>query len=329
MHTGKTIDLLCDRETYSMEQWLKNHLQVTLVSRDRSTNYSSAIAMSGRKIEEVADRFHLVKNMSDCVDRIICTNYNKIVLPGKTSNMKPNSYLQEIFKAIKELERENMSISSIAKIVGVARQTVRKYISYKELPPRSSSPRNHYFPYEDYVFAEQSKGKSLHKIYHEIKEMGFSGSRTPFYDYFKKRKETYGKQVSLPPLKISSFICGTRIRCLSKEEKHILQSLFHTNKWLRELTYYMKLFHEIIMGKKPQTLTNWIKRAKSLGIKKLNSFIYGIEKDIHAIENAIKLQWNNGIVEGHINRLKSIKRQMYGRAGIELLKRKVILSKYG
>jgi len=91
----------------------------------------------------------------------------------------------------------------------------------------------------------------------------------------------------------------------------------------------MKMFHEIVMGKEPKALTDWIGRAKTLGIKKLNSFIYEIEKDIHAIGNAIKLHWNNGIVEGHINRLKSIKRQMYGRAGIELLKRKVILSKYG
>jgi len=59
------------------------------------------------------------------------------------------------------------------------------------------------------------------------------------------------------------------------------------------------------------------------------SFARGLSRDIEAVENGINMGWSNGTVEGHVNRIKSIKRQMYGRASFELLRKKVILSRSG
>ena len=67
-------------------------------------------------------------------------------------------------------------------------------------------------------------------------------------------------------------------------------------------------------------------KRKLVGLK---TFSNGLMQHIKAIENAIRLSSSNGAVEGHVNRIKSIKRQMYGRAGFELLRRKVILSQSG
>jgi len=61
----------------------------------------------------------------------------------------------------------------------------------------------------------------------------------------------------------------------------------------------------------------------------LKTFARGLSRDIEAVENGINMQWSNGAVEGHVNRIKSIKRQMYGRASFELLRKKVILSRSG
>ncbi len=61
----------------------------------------------------------------------------------------------------------------------------------------------------------------------------------------------------------------------------------------------------------------------------LGTFARGLLKDIQAVENGINMKWSNGAVEGHVNRIKSIKRQMYGRASFELLRKKVILSRSG
>jgi transposase len=67
----------------------------------------------------------------------------------------------------------------------------------------------------------------------------------------------------------------------------------------------------------------------ALKFKHLNSVINGLKQDLDAVINAIKTNWSSGKVEGKINKLKTIKRQMYGRASLELLKRKAIYSKTG
>ena len=72
---GWPIDLLVDRETESFRQWLEGHEKVSVVSRDRSTDYSSAVASTGRSINEVADKFHLVKNISDRMTKLVAENY--------------------------------------------------------------------------------------------------------------------------------------------------------------------------------------------------------------------------------------------------------------
>ncbi|EDP94122.1 transposase [Kordia algicida OT-1] len=62
------------------------------------------------------------------------------------------------------------------------------------------------------------------------------------------------------------------------------------------------------------------------GIKEVISFAKGVIADYDAIKNAVNLPWNNGPVEGSVNKLKTLKRQMYGRASSELLKRRLVLN---
>ncbi len=73
---------------------------------------------------------------------------------------------------------------------------------------------------------------------------------------------------------------------------------------------------------------DFVKRSKHK-LAGLKTFARGLLRDIDAVENGIKMSWSNGAVKGHVNRIKSIKRQMYGRAGFDLLRQKVILSQSG
>ncbi len=73
----------------------------------------------------------------------------------------------------------------------------------------------------------------------------------------------------------------------------------------------------------------WMEKATKINHKQINSLVKGFKKDYDAVKNAISSDWSSGKVEGTINKLKTIKRQMYGRAGMELLRRKVIFSKTG
>ena len=66
-------------------------------------------------------------------------------------------------------------------------------------------------------------------------------------------------------------------------------------------------------------------KTKKYKIPEMNSFINGIERDIEAVKNGITYDYNNGLAEGSVNKIKVIKRIMYGRCSFDLLKQKVLL----
>ncbi|BEG99813.1 hypothetical protein BSYN_20780 [Bacteroides sedimenti] len=206
LKTRDVIDLLADRETESFECWIRKHSDVNLVSRDRSTNYSSAIANTGRDIAEVADRFHLVKNMLDCVTKIIIDNYSdyrKAIRPEEVPmNKTPLEKLEGItemateieqktdsrinmFNEVKELQSKGFKINAIARRLHIARQTARKYMQYETLPIRRSSPRNEYYKFDQYVESECAKGKTLKSTYKDVVNKGFTGGLSPFYYHYR------------------------------------------------------------------------------------------------------------------------------------------------
>ena len=83
-------------------------------------------------------------------------------------------------------------------------------------------------------------------------------------------------------------------------------------------------FRTILRTGTPVTLHGWMERALKTGIHALQRFVRTLKQDIGAVEAAVTEQWSNGPVEGHVNRLKTIKRQMYGRAGVELLRARLL-----
>ncbi len=83
-------------------------------------------------------------------------------------------------------------------------------------------------------------------------------------------------------------------------------------------------FKEILFAKITEDLDNWINEAALLEIDEINSFIGGISRDIGAVKNAIKYEYSNGLAEGSVNKLKLIKRIMYGRNSYKLLKSKLL-----
>lgn len=87
----------------------------------------------------------------------------------------------------------------------------------------------------------------------------------------------------------------------------------------------IKEFHRIIFVKKAEELEAWISKARKHAIPKLQSFLEGTCKDIEAVKNALTYQYNNWLAEGSVNKIKVIKRIMYGRNSFELLKTKILL----
>lgn len=85
-------------------------------------------------------------------------------------------------------------------------------------------------------------------------------------------------------------------------------------------------FKQMMENKQSCHLQNWIKQAVGSGIAEVSSFAKGLLSDLDAVKNAFTLPWSNGQAEGQINKLKTIKRQMYGRASFDFLRKRLLLN---
>ena len=366
LDTGHTIDLLGDREHDSFKSWLDEHANVQLVSRDRSTEYSAAIANTGRKICEVADLFHLVKNMSECITRIISDNYHSY-REMVTAEAKPVTELHSVnkeaaiepqvredsrmamFKEVKRLQSLGKKPAWIAKNMKIAHQTATKYCAMDILPERKSKCRNGYYKYDAYVEDEYAKGKNLTEIYQEIKLMGFKGSMSPYHYHYhylsdghrgyrsKKRKEEMARKAGpmqkaepVLPIKNLSIIVDREIRSKghNKEQETAVVSKMFKLSWFHEMFVAAKTYYAIMKGKDSKCLEMWVAKYKESTVKQIRTLALGISIDIKAVSKAVTTNVRNGITEGFVNKLKEIKRTMYGKAKLELLKRKMMLGYY-
>lgn len=84
-------------------------------------------------------------------------------------------------------------------------------------------------------------------------------------------------------------------------------------------------FYVVIKGSETVNLIRWMRRFWKTSISSLKTFLIGIKRDFHAVRNTIRLNISNGVTEGFVNKLKTIKRTMFGKAGLELLKNKLVL----
>jgi transposase len=356
---GWPIDLLGDRDTDSFREWMQGHVQVGLVSRDRSTDYSSAIAALDRTVTEVADKFHLVKNIYDRFGKLIAEHYDdyrravrkdeeveEVVQEstgGKTSKPQKTDSRDIMFREVKELQSKGFKPTAISKKLGIARQTATKYCRMEILPARNSKLRNQYYRYDKYVEQECAKGRPMCSVFEEIKSQGFSGSLTPFYDHYKYLSDGHrgyrpkgwkpvtenhpkDNRSELVPIKALTAMVDKAIRQKDMTEEEIdTMRILNTLGWFREMYDATKKFHAVITGSDTAELIRWMKRFWKTSIATLKTFIIGIMKDFKAVRNTIRLNVTNGITEGYVNKLKAVKRLMYGRAGIELLKNKLVL----
>lgn len=83
-------------------------------------------------------------------------------------------------------------------------------------------------------------------------------------------------------------------------------------------------FRQVFKDKSPEDLKAWLLRAATSDIAELTRFACGLERDYDAVAAAVQYSWSNGQVEGHVHRLKLLKRQMYGRSGFALLRVRVL-----
>jgi transposase len=390
LERGRVIDLLPDRNAETVKAWLAAHPGVELISRDRGASYIQAITEAAPQAAQVADRWHLLKNLREAIERLF-ERQSKIIgealttaradsksadvapetasepagavlmaaetgamrtessHPCPTCDLAQSSSRQQVhqvkrqrrverFNLTRELQRQGQSIRGIARELGMTRKAVRRYLRRETCPDwnpgrRTRSGLDAHRPWIDrWLEAGGTNAADLHR---ELASQGCRMSSASVRRYVTKRLAAAGKLRSrvnaahaptpaLPAAKQLSFDWVRRHDQRKVEEQARLEAIRGGSVELDAALELADEFADLIRKQTTRTLADWLIKAESSKCPEMRRFAEGIRQDEAAVRAAVTEPWSNGPVEGHVNRLKLIKRQMYGRAGFQLLKARVV-----
>jgi transposase len=245
----------------------------------------------------------------------------------------------ERYEAVKALRAQGLSHYEIADALGLSRPTVRYFLNAEHFPERRDQPRNRHqsvvAPYLSFLRQRWLAGcHNGRQLFREAKERGYSGSRAQLERVTTEWRKHLAPAAFLgteapdsPPLKrerISSqqaswYFVIDKEQLTAEQCRHIEQ--FCQASPELALAYELSQdFLHILTQQKADELSNWFRRAKESHIAELKSLAKSMQQDALAIAAACSLPWSQGQTEGQINRLKCVKRQMYGRAQFDLLR---------
>jgi transposase len=188
--------------------------------------------------------------------------------------------------------------------------------------------------YEDYILTRLSQGcLNAAQIHREITDMGFSGGRSNVKAYVAHLRKSTAN--GAPTIKRSEraqvlsprtlrWLLGRSRKDLEPAEQTQLDQLLQVSEEVRTVQTFLHRFLSMVRERKHQQLRSWMEEAIKSGIPELKSFVAGIERDYDAVKEALRLPWSQGPTEGKVNKLKTIKRMMYGRAGFRLLRQRLL-----
>lgn len=380
LERGVVADLLPDRSAASFEKWLKEHLGVTVVSRDRDGVYAEGGYSGAPRAQQVADRFHLVQGLiravqdelahqrdglrmpaqeivgHDCQEEATIAVPEPEVMPPQQRGPLPSPRPQEIrqkrwerkqelFAMVKGLRAQGIRAFEIVKLTGLSRGTVDKWLRLSECPPLRSkkAPRPGMAEYlsEELRRLWDQGCQNGTKLLEQIRKLGYVGSYsslTRFLQPWREEKRT-AKRLGAPQRPERIHSCVSAVRHVSPQEaaaalskpkpmlnerqSKIVEFLQRTPDFAT-MRHLILSFRSILCHGTVSSLKRWIEEAEQTGIAAIGKFVRQLKRDREAVGHAVEYRWSNGPVEGHINRLKTVKRQMYGRAGFELLRSRVL-----
>lgn len=162
------------------------------------------------------------------------------------------------------------------------------------------------------------------RLFHEIREQGYTGSDRSLYRYLQTLKQAEVK-VSVNPERLRKYSANTAVwlfmrdpKTLEEGEQKDLTLFCQASPTLKRAYILIQDFRDMLHRREGERLDAWLAKVTESGFPDLQSFASGIEKDKAAVQAGLTWPVNNGMVEGFVTKLKLIKRQMYGKAGFAL-----------
>jgi transposase len=254
-----------------------------------------------------------------------------------------------LYKRVQELRNEGRSVRSISEHLRLNRATVRKFYYAESFPERSQRKLMPSIldPYLSYLEERHREGcQNASQLWREISQQGYPGTRSQVYKWVQQKRQQpavttpkkYLTQTELaekprqqnrwrapyvPSVKELTWLFTKSEDTLTKREHHILEWL-QQDKIVSRLYDLVQQFAVMIRRRQAEAFDDWLTACARSGISCLLTFSSGIQQEYSAVRASLETRWSNGQTEGQVNRLKLLKRQMYGRASFDLLRLKAL-----
>jgi len=361
--TRRVVDMIESRETADVAKWLKTFPNIKVVARDGSSQYAAAISAAHPDAIQVNDRFHLLKNLTDYAKQIIAqlvSSKFRIKADRDVTDNKQGGYWQKptchgpdlpkrrhsastekklaTVAKVRHLAAFGLSITEIARESGITHPTIKKYLdpnfdAASQLYGMSVSSKLE--PYKQTIDAMLKDRRKFKEIEDAICKDGYKGSGSTIRMYATRQRRL------MKEANAASFE-GTELI----ERKWMIKLLYKPIDNVKGITErqidrvikeypqigvvydIVRSFKETVFAKRESEVDSWIESATSLGISEIDSFVSGLLADLEAVKNAVALDYSNGLAEGSVNKIKVIKRIMYGRNSFALLRNKTLIREY-
>lgn len=344
--TRQVIDVLPSRDAAPLADWLHTHPGTEVICRDRSGAYADGARTGAPQAVQVADRFHLWQNLTTAVER--CVARHKSCLRDDTPPAdtelgpaepepaaEPTGRLaerrREHHALVHDLLGQGLKIRQIATHLGWGRHTVQRYARAETWQQMivGVHRRSSLDPYKQQLLAGYTgRHGNIQTLHREITAQGFTGSYSIVRDFLQ------GHQPGQPPLpppppstrRVTSWLCRHPGNLPADDTAALAAILEHCPE-LRAAHQLIREFAAMLTNRTGNTtLTGWITAATTTALPGISAFAHNMTADLDAVTAGLTLHWNSGPVEGNVNRIKMLKRQTYGRAGFDLLRKRILLA---
>jgi transposase len=362
------VDLLPGRDGEALRAWLAANPQVEVITRDRWPAYIRAATEAAPQAKQVADRFHLLMNVREAVEKILsrvtsdiraanaAVNASAADPPAAAPAAPPSPATpdtngnpptateqrragkrqarEERFRRVKELTAEGRSVRQIARRLRMSRGAVLRYRRLETCPDwrPGRTAATAVDPFAAFIADWVAAGnRNSADLYRELKGKGFTGGYDAARRYLNRRiggTGRPGRRDTSPPVtpaertppsarKLSFRVANP------KPDSHsgrVLAAVRERNLGVHAALEAAEELMAMIRKTSATPLADWLAKAVALGDRDLVNLAASLRSDASAVQAALTEVWSNGQVEGQVGRLKGIKRQMYGRAGMALLR---------